>query len=149
MSAPAPLQFTIYQGATFSERWRRMLVPYPVYERCGKLYSCETKLPVPDDDLTPDDFTGCTAVLQVFSRSDSSVVFELSTTNLGITLNAGGLGWVQADISDEDTDAFVYSAYPAGGAWDSAVGQMMVTRPGGQVDPLFMIDFALRPKVPV
>ena len=37
MPQPASLNFTIYQGATFSERWQRLLCAYAVVERNGKL----------------------------------------------------------------------------------------------------------------
>ena len=39
MTKPAKLKFTIYQGATFTEKWRRVLCDYAVELRNGQLVS--------------------------------------------------------------------------------------------------------------
>lgn len=145
MPQPASLNFTIYQGATFSERWQRLLCAYAVVERNGKLVRKEDGRPVPLTDLVPDDYTGCTARMQLRESVDSLwVLDEFDTADGSITLTSDG--WVQIDKSDEDTTAMKYGSNAKSGAWQSAIGQLEVTRQDGSVERQFVIAFALDPE---
>lgn len=149
MQSPAPLDFLMLQGATFSARWRSMTCPYPTKLECGVLVHKYTGAPVPDTDLSPEDFTGCTARMQARTTVDSPyVLFEWTTENLGFTLNAGGLGWIQADMSAADTAAQKYGLVPdpASGIWNNAIGQVEIVRPGGRVDRPYVLSFYLDPE---
>lgn len=144
MTQPAKLQFTIYQGATFSQRWERLLCDYAVAERNGQLVNAATGKPVPAADLTSEDYTGCTARMQVRSDIHSPrVLFEMSTADSSITL---GVGWGQIDLSEAQTSALQYGSDPARGKWRTAVGQMEITRPDGvTVERHYEIAFNLDP----
>ncbi len=142
MTTPAKLKFTIYQGATFSERWQRLLCEYEVEERNGILVNKATGAPVPDADLTPEDYTGCTARLQARPEIASPyVLFELTTENGGISLDADGN--VQIDQSAAQTALMKYGLDPANGFWTDCIGQMEIVRPGGEVDRQYEITFIL------
>lgn len=144
MSKPAKLKFTIYQGATFSEKWQRLLCDYAVELRNGQLVNSATGAPVPDADLTPDDYTGCTARMQARADVDSPfILFELTTENGGITL--GPDGWMQTDRSAIETAAMKYGdvADPANGIWSDSMGQVEVVRPGGIVERQYEITYTL------
>lgn len=87
MSAPAVVNLTIYQGATFRSlsTWK----------------SGTPSLPV--------DLTGCTARMQIRPTIASTTVYvTLTTENGGITLGDDA-GTVAVFISDEDTAAFTWA----------------------------------------
>ena len=145
MTQPAQLQFTIYQGATFSERWQRLLCAYAVVERNGKLVRKDDGRPVPPADLVPDDYTGCTARMQLRRSVDSPYVLdEFDTADGSLTLTSDG--WVQIDKSDAETAAMKYGNDDKRGAWQSAIGQLEVTRPNGTKERQFVITFVLDPE---
>lgn len=144
MAKPAKLKFTIYQGATFSKRWDRLLCAYAVENRNGVLVNAITGAPVPDADLIPDDYTGCTARMQLRDEVlSSSVLLEMTTANGGITL---GNGWVQLDQSDEQTTAMLYGDDAANGKWSRAIGQLEIERTNGTVERQYEITFVLSPE---
>jgi hypothetical protein len=91
MTVPAQnIDLTIYQGATFRQRFRWLAGGVPV------------------------DLTGCTARMQVREDADApDVLLELTTENDGITLGDDE-GTVDLFVSDEDTAAIDWD----GGAWD-------------------------------
>ena len=83
----AKLNLTIEQGATFSKRlvWR-------------------------DKNKRPVNTTGYAAKMQIrASATSAEVLFELSTTNNRIVLQAGGV--IQLDISANDTDSIKSGVY--------------------------------------
>lgn len=142
MTKPAKLKFTIYQGATFREHWQRLLCDYEVEDRGGKLVAVATGRPVPDADLQPDDYTGCTARLQARPDVGSEyVLFELSTANGGISLDAEGN--VHLFVSDEQASIMKFGDDPATGAWTSCIAHLEIVRPNGDVERQFEITFTL------
>lgn len=143
---PAPLAFTVYQGATFSKGWQRLLCDYEVEVRGDRLVNKLTKAAVPDTDLTPDDYTGCTARMQARAEVNSPfVLFELSTENGGITLDADG--WVHLEQTDAMTAAMKYGIDASKGEWETAIGQIEVLRPGGGPrERQYVVTFTLDPE---
>lgn len=70
------------------------------------------------------DFTSYTARMQIRATVDgATVLHELTTENGGITLG-GAAGTITLRITDVDTTAF---------AWDSAVYDLELIEPGGDV----------------
>lgn len=146
MTKPAKLKFTIYQGAPSREKWQRLLCDYEVELRNGRLVNKLTGAAVPDADLTPEDYTGCAARMQVRSEVGSPyVLFELTTENGGITLTADG--WVQIDPGIAEATPMKYGDDAKNGSWTTAIGHIEVTRPDGRVDRQYEITFTLDPEV--
>lgn len=146
MTKPAKLKFTIYQGAPSIEKWQRLLCDYEVELRNGRLANKLTGAAVPDADLIPEDYTGCTARMQARSEVGSPyVLFELTTENGGIALAADG--WVQIDPNVVDAARMKYGNDAKNGFWETAIGHIEVTRPDGRVDRQYEITFTLDPEV--
>ena len=142
MTTPACLDFTIYQGATFRAPLERVTVPYPVREECGQLVKACSGEPVPDSDKVPEDYTGCTARMQLRREiDDPEVLLELSTATGGIELDGA---WLRLLMTAEQTAAFVYG--PIAPGWTSCIGQIEVTRPSGDVERQYELRFALYPE---
>ena len=143
MTKPAKLNFTIYQGATFREELERVTVPYSVRQECGgRLVDACTGASVPDADITREDYTGCTARMQLRRDiDDPEVLLELSTANGGIELNGA---WLRLLMTAEQTGAFAYGDMAPG--WSSCIGQIEVTRPSGDVERQYELRFALYPE---
>lgn len=142
MTTPACLDFTIYQGATFRAPLERVTVPYPVREECGQLVKACSGDPVPDADKVPEDYTGCTARMQLRREiDDPEVLLELSTANGGIELDGA---WLRLLMTAEQTAAFVYG--PIAPGWTSCIGQIEITRPNGDVERQYELRFALYPE---
>ena len=87
MSTPVKHSITIIQGTTQHVPLVRQYVEYAVKSMdCGGGYvdAC-TGAPVPPGDLRDEDYTGCTARMQVRSEVESTaVLLELTTKNNGI-----------------------------------------------------------------
>ncbi len=142
MTTPACLDYPIYQGATFREPLKRVTVPYPVREECGQLVKACSGEPVPDADKVPEDYTGCTARMQLRREiDDPEVLLELSTTNGGIELDGA---WLRLLMTADQTAAFVYGYPPTG--WTSCIGQIEITRPSGDVERQYELRFDLYPE---
>ena len=142
MTKPARLTLNIYQGATFREELERLTVPYEVREGCGRLVNVCSGMPVPDSDITPEDYTGCTARVQLRRElDDAEVLIELSTENGGIELDGA---WLRLLMTPSQTAAFVYGDMSPG--WTSCVGQVEVTRPSGEVERQYELSFVLMPE---
>ena len=132
MSTPVKHSITIIQGTTQHEPLVRQYVEYTVKSMgCGGGYvdAC-TGAPVPPGDLRDEDYTGCTARMQLREDVDSSaVLWEMSTDDGRIELNGNTLMLV-FDAADSSTFAF-----------DSAIGHVEVTRPNGDVERQYEIKF--------
>lgn len=136
MTKPVSLCLPIYQGATFDEQLERKTYPYAVREEFGQIVRADTGMPAPDSDATDEDYTGCSARMQLRSDIDSDVVIdERSSANGGIVLDGAALSirW-----SATETAALQ--------GWDRAIGHVEVTRPGGQVERQYEITFTLSPE---
>ena len=129
---PVKHSITIIQGTTQREPLVRKYVEYAVKSvGCGGGYvdAC-TGAPVPPGDLRDEDYTGCTARMQLREGIDSSeVLWEMTTDNGRIELNGKTLTLV---FDAADSSAF---------AFDSAIGHVEVTRPNGDVERQYEIKF--------
>lgn len=141
MTTPARLTFDIYQGATFSESLERVTYPYPVRWECGRLVKdCGT--PAPLADATAEDYTGCTARMQLRRDIDApAVIAELTTENDGIALDGARL---RLNLSAAQTAAFAYGHTPPG--WETCIGHVEVVRSGGEVERQYELTFVLHPE---
>ena len=132
MSTPVKHSITIIQGTTQRVPLVRQYVEYAVKSMdCGGGYvdAC-TGAPVPPGDLRDEDYTGCTARMQLREDVDSSaVLWEMSTDNGRIELDGNTLTLV-FDAADSSSFAF-----------DSAIGHVEVTRPNGDVERQYEIKF--------
>ena len=94
MSTPVKYSITIIQGTTQHVPLVRQYVEYAVKSvDCGGGYvdAC-TGAPVPPGDLRDEDYTGCTARMQLREDVGSSeVLWEMSTDNGRIELNGNTL----------------------------------------------------------
>ena len=145
MTAPAHLCYTIYQGATFRRRFRWCTAPYPTKLLNGRLVHAQTCRPVPDTDLVPVDLTGCTARTQL--RSDvlaPDVLLELTTENGRIDLSLGD-GLVAFHLDAATTAGLPYGDSPPA-RWSTAVGQLEVLHPNGDVTRAAEISWSLDPE---
>lgn len=138
---PAQLDLTIYQGATFREPLTRSTYPYPVRVEEGEVVKLDGSR-APESDATPEDYTGCTARMQVRATLGSAtVLFELTTANGGIVLDGDTL---TLELSPAQTAALAYGRIPP--SWVCAVGHVEVIRPNGDVERQYEIQFCLDPE---
>ncbi len=139
MSNPVQDCLDIYQGATFRVPLVRMTIPYAAREECGRYVNAETGALVPPSDMHAEDYTGCSARMQM--RVDvcgGPVLIELSTANGGIEL-AGDTMWLVLEVG-QVADLFV-AAKAAGVA--HLIGHVEVTRPDGSVERQYELTFHL------
>lgn len=125
MTTPVKHSITIIQGTSQRVPLVRQYVDYAVKSAgCGGGYvdAC-TGAPVPPGDLRDEDYTGCSARMQLREDVDSSeVLWEMSTANGRIELDGNTLTLV---FCPDDSKDF---------AFDSAIGHVEVTRPNGDVE---------------
>lgn len=145
MTKPANLAFTIYQGATFRRGFRWCSCPYATKVVNGVLVNAATGARVPDSDLAPVDLTGCTARMQL--RSDvlaPDVLLDLSTANGRIGL-AEGDGWIRFVLDAATTSGLPFGDRPPL-AWSTAIGQLEVEHPSGDVSRPVQVQWVLDPE---
>lgn len=145
MTDPAQLCYTIYQGATFRRRFRWCTAPYPTKILNGKLVNAKTCLPVPPTDLTPVDLTGCTGRMQL--RADvlaPDVLLDLSTENGRIDFSLGD-GHIAFFLDAATTAGLPYGEAPPA-RWRTAVGQLEVVHPNGDVSRVAEFSWSLSPE---
>ena len=132
MSTPVKHSITIIQGTTQHVPLVRQYVEYAVksMDCSGGYVDACTGAPVPPGDLRNEDYTGCTARMQLREDVDSSaVLWEMSSGAGRIELNGNTLTLV-FDAADSSSFAF-----------DSAIGHVEVTRPNGDVERQYEIKF--------
>ena len=132
MTTPVKHSITIIQGTSQRVPLVRQYVDYAVKSAgCGGGYvdAC-TGAPVPPGDLRDEDYTGCSARMQLREDVDSSeVLWEMSTANGRIELDGNTLTLV---FDPDDSKDF---------AFDSAIGHVEVTRTNGDVERHYEIKF--------
>lgn len=130
MTTPVKHSITIIQGTSQRVPLVRQYVDYAVKSAgCGGGYvdAC-TGAPVPPGDLRDEDYTGCSARMQLRENVDSSeVLWEMSTANGRIELDGNTLTLV---FDPDESKDF---------AFDSAIGHVEVTRPNGDVERQYEI----------
>ena len=132
MSTPVKHSITIIQGTTQHVPLVRQYVEYAVksVDCSGGYVDACTGAPVPPGDLRDEDYTGCTARMQLREDiSSAAVLWEMSTDNGRIELDGKTLTLV-FDAADSSSFAF-----------DSAIGHVEVTRPNGDVERQYEIKF--------
>lgn len=137
MSTPVKHTITIYQGTTQREPFIRRYIDYAVKgnDRDGYV-DAHTGTPVPDSDIHDEDYTDCTARMQLRQDVDSpEVLWEMTTENGRIELAGNTLTLIfeEHDFSDI--------------GFDCLVGHVEVVRPNGDVERQYELRFKLSPEV--
>lgn len=109
---PAQVAAMIYAGATFRRGWLRKV-----------------------NDVE-DDYTDCTAVVEIRDASTKALLDTLSTDSGGISFSGGRL---ELYMSAAATSAI--------GAFSSAIGHIEVRRPWGDVERLYEVTFSYSPQL--
>uniref|UniRef100_A0A193SBP1 BppU N-terminal domain-containing protein n=1 Tax=biofilter metagenome TaxID=1070537 RepID=A0A193SBP1_9ZZZZ len=104
---PAKVTATIYAGATFRRGWLRKV------------------------DSVDDDYTGCTAVVEIRDGTTNDLLTTLSTDNGGINFEGGRL-----ELYIDHTGASALTPFA------SAIGHVEVRRPWGDVERLYEVSFS-------
>ena len=140
MSTPVKHSITIIQGTTQHVPLVRQYVEYAVKSTgCGGGYvdAC-TGTPVPPGDLRDEDYTGCTARMQLREDVDSSaVLWEMTTDNGRIAL--GGTAGTVDLLVDASTTAAI--------AWTGGVFDLEIVHPSGEVTRLAQGSCCVSPEV--
>lgn len=134
------LHFTVQQGATFRQTFKRFQVPSEAVARNGVLVYKASGKPVPEADKVPVDYTGCTARMQVrrdIANQDVLLTFSTDPEADQGRITLGADGTVELYLSHTQTSAI---------AWSDAVGQMEVTFTNGDVERHFEIALCVDPE---
>lgn len=133
MTTPVRHKITILQGTTQRIPLSRQYVPYAIKgDACSGYVDACTGAPVPPTDFHDEDYTGCSALLQIRADIGEPVLWEMSTTNGRIELDGKTLTLVFDAV---DSSAFTF--------YDGAMGQVEVTRPNGDVERHYALTFTI------
>lgn len=133
MSTPVKHKITILQGTTQRIPLSRQYVPYAIKgDACSGYVDACTGAPVPPTDFHDEDYTGCSALLQIRADIGEPVLWEMSTTNGRIELDGKTLTLV---FDADDSSAFTF--------YDGAMGQVEVTRSNGDVERHYALTFTI------
>lgn len=129
-----PVKIEIIQGTTQRVPLIRRYVDYAIVgDDCSGWKNACTGAPVPPGDFHDEDYTGCSAALQIRSDIDSpDVLWEMSTVNGRIELVGKTLTLI---FAHDESAAF---------AFEDAMGQVEVTRPNGDVERQYELTFTVR-----
>ena len=124
MSTPVAISITLHQGTTQRVPLVRRYLPFAIKgNECNGYVNACTGQPVQDTDYTDEDYTGCSARMQLRRDVGSSrVLLELTSANGGIELAGNTLTLV---FRPADT---------AGLRFCEAIGHVEVVRPNGDVE---------------
>lgn len=136
MTAPAKLKLVLYQGTTQRVPLVRRYVDYAVKgDECAGYTNACTGEPVPPADFHDEDYTGCTARMQLRPEVASRrVLLECTTENGRIELAGNTLTLL---LSATDTEALHF---------EEAVGHVEVVRANGDVERQYEITFTMSPE---
>ena len=136
MTTPAALSITLYQGTTQRVPLVRRYVPYEIKgSECEGYTNACTGEPVPPGDFVDEDYTGCTARMQLRPEVGSSkVLLELTSDSGGIELAGNTLTLV---FRPADT---------TGLRFDEAIGHVEIVRPNGDVERHYELTVTLSPE---
>ena len=136
MTTPAALSITLYQGTTQRVPLVRRYLPFAVTgNECDGYVNACTGQPVLDTDYTDEDYTGCTARMQLRPEVGSSkVLLELTSDSSGIELAGNTLTLV---FQPTDT---------TGLRFDEAIGHVEIVRPNGDVERHYELAVSLSPE---
>lgn len=136
MSTPVAHSFALYQGTTQREPLQRSYVAYEIKgDACSGFVNACTGAPVPPGDFHDEDYTGCTARMQLRPDvSSSKVLLELTTQNGGIELAGNTLTLV---FQPDDTSPLKF---------EEAIGHVEVVRPNGDVERHYELTVTMSPE---
>ncbi len=136
MSTPVAHSITLYQGTTQRVPLVRRYLPFEVEgDECGGYTNKCTGQAVVESDYTDEDYTGCTARMQLRPDVGSSkVLLELTTESGGIELAGNTLTLVSRP---EDT---------TGLRFDEAIGHVEIVRANGDVERHYELTVTLSPE---
>ena len=130
MSTPVKHAVTIIQGTTQHVPFIRRYIDSEVKESQGEFIDATTGETVDPSRFVDEDYTGCTARMQLREDIDSSeVLWEMTTDNGRIELNGNTLTMV---FLPDDSAQFAFA---------SAVGHIEIVRPGGSIERQYEIKF--------
>ena len=133
MTTPVRHKIVILQGTTQRIPLSRQYVPYAIKgDACNGYVDACTGAPVPPTDFHDEDYTGCSALLQIRTDIGEPVLWEMSTTNGRIELDGKTLTLI-FEAADSSTFTF----------YDGAMGQVEVTRPNGDVERHYALTFTI------
>lgn len=133
---PVKHKETLYQGTTQRIPLIRRYLPFAVTgDACSGFVDACTGRAVEPGDYIDEDYTACTARMQLRETVDAAdVLLELTTENGGIELDGNKLTLV---FAPEDTAPL---------AFDKGVGHVEVVRQGGSVERQYEIAFKFSPE---
>lgn len=136
MTTPVKLKETLYQGTTQRIPLVRRYLPFAVTgDACAGFQDACTGTAVQPGDYTDEDYTGCTARMQLREAVDASeVLLDLTTENGGIELDGNKLTLV---FTPDDTIPL---------SFDKGVGHVEVIRPDTSVERQYEIAFKFSPE---
>ena len=130
MSTPVKHAVTIIQGTTQYEPLIRRYIDFEVKESRGEFVDAATGEAVDPSRFVDEDYTGCTARMQLREDIDSSeVLWEMTTDNGRIELNGNTLTMV---FLPGDSAQFAFT---------NAIGHIEIVRPGGSIERQYEIKF--------
>ncbi len=134
MNTPVRHKIVILQGTTQRIPLSRQYVPYAIKgDECSGYVNACTGAPVPPANFHDEDYTGCSALLQIREEIGKPVLWEMSTGNGRIELSGKTLTLVF-----EAADSSAFDFYDTG-----AMGQVEVTRPNGDVERHYALTFVI------
>lgn len=127
---------TILAGATFRELWQRATIDYETQEINGVMCKMDGT-PVPASDILAEDYTNCTAVMELRDADTNALLATFTTDDGTITL-------VEGSPSKKDTLMLLMSATATGALtpFTSAIGHVEVRRPWGDIERQYEFTFA-------
>ncbi len=132
---PGTGHMTILAGATFRELWQRSVVPYETMDVNGVLCKLDGT-PVPESDYQPEDYTDCTAIMELRDVDTNALLATFTTADGTITF---------ATSTASQLDTIVYYMGPTATSalteFTSAVGQVEVRRPWGDIERQYAYTF--------
>jgi len=133
---PATGSMTILAGATFRELWQRATIDYETQEINGVMCKMDGT-PVPASDIMPEDYTDCTAVMELRDADTNALLATFTTDDGTIVLFEGS-------PSKKDTLMLFMSATATGALtpFTSAIGHVEVRRPWGDIERQYEFTFA-------
>lgn len=133
---PAIGSMTILAGATFRELWQRATIDYETQEINGVICKMDGT-PVPASDILAEDYTNCTAVMELRDADTNALLATFTTDD-------GTIALVEGSPSKKDTLMLLMSATATGALtpFTSAIGHVEVRRPWGDIERQYEFTFA-------
>lgn len=133
---PAIGSMTILAGATFRELWQRATIDYETQEINGVMCKMDGT-PVPASDILAEDYTNCTAVMELRDATTNALLSTFTTTD-------GSIAFVESAPGKLDTLMLLMQSTATGAlpVFVAAVGQVEVRRPWGDIERQYEFNFA-------